>query len=88
MSAATFAVPFFGRCINPSPEPRPARFRKGARVVWVTDQEEGTVGEVTEHAVCIHWDESAWMWYPLCTVAARERIVILETVKQEGGWPS
>jgi hypothetical protein len=83
MSAAAFAIPFYGRCVSPQPQPRPARFRKGARVAWVTDQEEGTVGEVTEHAVCIHWDESTWMWYPLCSVAARERIVVLETVDPE-----
>jgi hypothetical protein len=51
--------------------------------VWVTDQEEGTVGNVTEYAVCIHWDQSTWMWYPLCSVAARERIVVLETVERE-----
>lgn len=77
MSAALFAIPFSGRCVAPNPEPKPARFQKGARVVWLTDREEGFVGEVTDDAVCIHGDESSWAWYPLRSVAARERIMVL-----------
>jgi hypothetical protein len=85
MSAFASSVPFFGRCVSPLPEPRPARFRKGDRVVWAADREEGFVGEATDHAVCIHWDESQWTWYPLHSVAA-ERIIVLETPAQEDSW--
>jgi hypothetical protein len=39
MSAAAFAIPFFGRCVNPSPEPKPVRFEVGARVVFLDDRD-------------------------------------------------
>ena len=86
MSAA-FAVPFNSRYLSPNPEPAPARFETGRRVVWSADREEGFVAAVTDEAVCIHWDESQWTWYPLNSVAA-ERIVVLETVNQGEGWLS
>jgi hypothetical protein len=78
MTAELFAVPFLGGCLSPLPAPRPRRFEKGARVAW-QDGEEGTVGAVTPDAVCVHWDESAYCWYPLNSVAAMERIAVLET---------
>ena len=86
MSAALFGVPLPGRCLTPQPQDTGRRFEKGDRVAWI-DGEEGTVGEVTDHAVCIHWYESQWMWYPLCSVAARERIAVLET-ERGGDWLS
>ena len=86
MSAALlFGVPLPGRCLMPLPQDNKRRFEKGARVAWI-DGEEGTVGAVTRHAVCIQWDESQWTWYPLHSVAA-ERIVVLETV-EGGDWLS
>jgi len=83
MSTVAFAVPLPGRCLHPSPEPQAARFEVGARVVWLPDREEGTVGAVTRHAVCIHWDESQYTWYPLNSLAARERIAVLGWDEEE-----
>ena len=77
MIALAFSMPFYGRCVSPNPEPQPARFEKGDRVIWLADREEGFVAAVTEYAVCIHWDESQWTGYPLHSVAARENIVVL-----------
>ena len=83
MSAAAFAVPFYGRCVNPNPEPAPARFEIGRRVVWSADREEGTLLHVTPESITVRWDESGIAVYNRCTLAARERVVVLETVAQE-----
>jgi preprotein translocase subunit YajC len=85
MSAALFGVPLPGRCLSPQPQDTGRRFEKGDRVAWI-DGAEGTVGEVTDHAVCVHWDESQWTWYPLGSVAA-DRIMVLETATS-GDWLS
>jgi hypothetical protein len=77
MSASLFGVPLPGRCLSPQPSPGYPRFEKGDRVAFA-DGEEGTVGAVTRHAVCIHWDESQITWYALHSVAATERIIVLD----------
>jgi hypothetical protein len=80
VSAKLFALPPapYRHCVDPSPEPKPARFQKGDAVVWLPDRETGTVVAVTCHAVWIEWDESEFCVYNLDTLAARERIAILE----------
>ena len=83
MSAATFAVPFYGRCVNPNPEPKPARLEAGRRVVWSADREEGTLLHVSAEWITVRWDESGIAVYSRCTLAARERVVVLETPAQE-----
>ena len=80
MSAELFALPFPGRCLSPSPEPKRLPLEPGALVVWTTDHEQGFVTAVTPEAVCVFWDESQLCWYPLHSVAARERIVAIEEV--------
>jgi len=82
MSAAAFSLPFFGRCVSPQPEPTPARFEIGRRVVWSADREEGTLLHVSPESITVCWDESGIAVYNRCTLAARERVVVLET---EGG---
>jgi hypothetical protein len=83
MSAAAFAVPFSGRCVSPSPEPAPVRFEVGRRVIWSADREEGTLLQVTPESITVRWDESGIAVYSRCTLAARERVIILETPTQE-----
>jgi hypothetical protein len=78
MTAELFAVPFLGGCLSPLPSPERPAFKKGIRVAW-QDGEEGTVGAVTPEALCVHWDASAYCWYPLNSLAAMERIAVLET---------
>ena len=83
MSAVSFAVPFHGRCVSPNPEPMPARFEAGRRVVWSADREEGTLLQVTPECITVRWDESGIAVYNRCTLAARERVVVLETTTGE-----
>ena len=73
-----FAVPFYGRCVSPSPEPKPARFEVGARVVFLDDRDEGYVtGLISGHAVAIRWENAGRIeWYPLFGGAA-QRIAVL-----------
>ena len=80
---ATFTVPFHGRCVSPNPEPAPARFEAGRRVVWSADREEGTLLQVTPESITVRWDESGIAVYNRCTLAARERVVVLETTTGE-----
>ena len=86
MSAFAFSVPFFSRCISPLPEPKPARFEAGRRVVWSADREEGTLLQVSPESITVRWDESGIAVYNRCTLAARERVVVLETVAKEDAW--
>jgi hypothetical protein len=79
MSVATFSLPFFGRCVSPRPEPTPARFEAGRRVIWSADREEGTLLQVTPESITVRWDESGIAVYHRCTLAARERVIVLET---------
>ena len=83
MSAFAFSVPFFGRCISPLPEPKPERFEAGRRVVWSADREEGTLLHVSPESITVRWDESGIAVYNRCTLAARERVIVLETVNPE-----
>jgi hypothetical protein len=77
MSAA-FAIPFYGRCVSPSPEPKRARFEVGARVVFLDDRDEGYVtGLISGAAIAIRWENARSIeWYPLCGGAV-ERIAVL-----------
>jgi hypothetical protein len=77
-----FGVPLPGRCLSPRPYPETRPFAKGDRVCWIPDQEEGTVAAANQHAVCIHWDESQYCWYPLSS-GAIERIAVFETADGE-----
>ena len=86
MSAFAFSVPSFSRCISPLPEPKPARFEAGRRVIWSADREEGTLLHVSPEFITIRWDESGIAVYNRCTLAARERIVLLETPTTEDSW--
>jgi hypothetical protein len=79
-----FVVPFYGRCVSPNPEPTPARFETGRRVVWSADREEGTLLHVSPEFITVRWDESGIAVYNRCTLAARERVVVLETTTAEG----
>jgi hypothetical protein len=79
-----FVVPFYGRCVSPNPEPTPARFETGRRVVWSADREEGTLLHVSPEFITVRWDESGIAVYHRCTLAARERVVVLETTTAEG----
>jgi hypothetical protein len=79
-----FVVPFYGRCVSPNPEPTPARFEAGRRVVWSADREEGTLLHVSPESITVRWDESGIAVYNRCTLAARERVVVLETTTAEG----
>jgi hypothetical protein len=81
-AAFAFAVPFCGRCVCPLPEPVAARFETGRRVVWSADREGGTLLHVSPESITVRWDESGIAVYNRCTLAARERVVVLET---EGG---
>ena len=85
MSALGFVAPFGCRCLHPLPEQKPARFEAGRRVVWATDREEGTLIHVSPESITVRWDESGIAVYSRCTLAARERVIVLETVNQEGG---
>jgi hypothetical protein len=76
MSMEAFCVPLPGRCLSPLPTMEPA-FKKGDLVAW-QDGEAGVVSSVTEHAVCVFWEESQSCWYPLNSIAATERITVLE----------
>jgi hypothetical protein len=75
-------LPFFGHCISPLPEPREPRFEAGRRVVWSADREEGTLLYVSPESITVRWDESGIAVYSRCTLAARERVVVLETVER------
>jgi hypothetical protein len=83
MSAFALSVPFFSRCISPLPEPREPRFEAGRRVVWSADREEGTLLHVSPDSITVRWDESGIAVYNRCTLAARERVVVLETTTGE-----
>jgi hypothetical protein len=86
MSTA-FCVPFpSSRCLSPLPEPREPRFEAGRRVVWSADREEGTLLHVSPESITVRWDESGIAVYSRCTLAARERIVLLETPTTEDSW--
>ena len=76
-------LPFFGRCISPLPEPREPRFEAGRRVVWSADREEGTLLHVSPESITVRWDESGIAVYSRCTLAASERVVVLETPTTE-----
>jgi hypothetical protein len=76
-------LPFFSRCISPLPEPKGPRFETGRRVVWSADREEGTLLHVSPESITVRWDESGIAVYSRCTLAARERVIILETPTQE-----
>jgi hypothetical protein len=41
---------------------------------------------VSPESITVRWDESGIAVYSRCTLAARERIVILETVNHEEAW--
>jgi hypothetical protein len=49
-------------------------FKKGNRVVWLPDSEEGFVAEVSESSLCVEWEEYGICWYPINLIAATERI--------------
>ena len=85
MSAALFALPFDGRCLSPSPAPKPRRLEKGCRVVWLNDHDTGEVtGLIPGQAVAIQWDSTGRIEvYPLCSLAVRERIAVLDADTQE-----
>ena len=86
--SADFAVPFpSSRCLSPLPEPREPCFETGRRVVWSADREEGTLLHVSPESITVRWDQSGIAVYNRCTLAARERVVVLETVNQ-GDWLS
>ena len=76
-------LPFFGRCISPLPEPREPRFETGRRVVWSADREAGTLLHVSAESITVRWDESGIAVYSRCTLAASERVVVLETPPTE-----
>ena len=82
MSALAFSVPFLGGCLSPLPEPKPECFEAGRRVVWSADREGGTLLHVSPESITVRWDESGIAVYNRCTLAARERVVVLGT---EGG---
>jgi hypothetical protein len=79
-----FCCPFGCRCLRPLPDPAPARFEVGARVVWSADREEGTLIHVSPEFITVRWDESGIAVYARVTLAARERVIVLETVNHEG----
>jgi hypothetical protein len=83
MGALAFTVPFFGRCVSPLPEPKEPRFEAGRRVVWSADREEGTLLHVSPESITVRWDESGIAVYNRCTLAASERVIVLETVNPE-----
>jgi hypothetical protein len=83
VSAATFLLPFFGRCVSPQPEPAVARFETGRRVVWSADREEGTLLHVSPESITVRWDQSGIAVYNRCTLTARERVVVLDTTEWE-----
>jgi hypothetical protein len=83
MSALGFVAPFGCRCLHPQPEPKPARFEAGRRVVWAADREEGTLIHVSPESITVRWDESGIGVYYRGTLAARERVVVLETTTLE-----
>ena len=85
MSTA-FALPFFGRCVSPQPEPRPARFEVGARVVFLDDRDEGYVtGLIPGAAIAIRWKNAGRIeWYPVFGGAV-ERIAVL-VCQEEEAW--
>jgi hypothetical protein len=63
--SAMAILPFFGHCLSPSPEPKPARFEVGARVV------------IPGQAVAIRWQNAGRIeWYPLFGGPA-QRIAVL-----------
>ena len=86
MSAAAFAVPFYGRCVSPNPAPKPACFEVGARVVFLDDRDEGYVtGLIPGQAVAIRWENAGRIeWYALCS-GAIERIAVLGW-QEEDAW--
>ena len=77
-----FTLPF-GRCLSPSPDPQPRRLEKGCCVAWAADGDEGWVTAlITGQAVAVQWDSTGRIdWYALCSLAARERIVVLEAAE-------
>ena len=83
---SAFAIPFFRRCVRPSPEPKPARFEVGARVVFLDDRDEGYVtGLIAGQAVAIRWENAGRIeWYALCS-GAIERIAVLGW-QEEDAW--
>ena len=84
----TFAVPFQGRCLSPSPEPRPARFEVGARVVFLDDRDEGYVtGLIPGQAVAIRWENARSIEVYSMFSGAMDRIAVLAT-DRGGDWLS
>lgn len=84
---SAFAIPFFGRCVSPSPEPKSARFEVSARVVFLDDRDEGCVtGLIPGQAVAIRWENARSIeWYPLFGGAA-QRIAVLGWQEEEELW--
>lgn len=83
MSAA-FTNPFFGRCVNPSPEPKPARFEVGARVVFLGDRDEGYVtGLIPGQAVAIRWENAGRIEIYSIFSGAMDRIAVLEWQEED-----
>jgi hypothetical protein len=76
-------VPFNGRCLVPLPVSEKPAFKKGIRVVWAGDQEEGTLLEATPDTLVVRWDETGYAVYARCSLAARETIV---AIKSEEAW--
>jgi hypothetical protein len=52
-------------------------------VVWSADREEGTLLHVSPESITVRWDESGIAVYNRCTLAASERVIVLETVNPE-----
>jgi hypothetical protein len=77
-----FALPF-GRCLSPSPQPKSLPLEPGALVVWTADREYGLVSAVTPDAVCVFWQESPHCWYPLNSIAATERIALIDRNQEQ-----
>jgi hypothetical protein len=86
--SATFAVPFYGRCISPQPEPRPAGFEVGARVVFLDDRDEGCVtGLIPGAAIAIRWENAGRIEVYSMFSGAMDRIAVLAT-DRGGDWLS
>jgi hypothetical protein len=78
-----FALPF-GRCLSPSPEPKPRHLERGCRVVWTHDFEAGWVISLTPDAVTVWWDETGYCVYSRCSLAVQERIAVVDIDDEEG----
>ena len=86
MSAFTFSVPFFSRCLSPLPEPKPPRFEVGAHVVFLDDRDEGYVtGLIAGQAVAIRWENAGRIEVYSMFSGAMDRITVLNR-KEEDAW--